>query len=151
MCSARGWPGITPTGLPHSEIPGSKPACGSPGLIAARYVLLRRPMPRHPSRALSSLTTRSTPGTPCGPAGSGTINTQRCTKSIARFDAPYLRIVKDRGLPHVRRIPAGSGPLGRARRSSGGIGHPPRLQQSLVEKTRFELATSCVQGRRSPN
>src|SRR2546422_10553159 len=43
-------------GLPHSEIPGSKPACGSPRLIAACHVLLRLLLPRHPPCALSSLT-----------------------------------------------------------------------------------------------
>ena len=47
-------------GLPHSEIPGSKPVCGSPGLIAAYHVLHRRPAPRHPPYALSSLTTTFT-------------------------------------------------------------------------------------------
>src|ERR1051326_4844303 len=45
-------------GFPHSEIPGSKPACGSPGLIAACHVLLRLLLPRHPPCALSSLTTK---------------------------------------------------------------------------------------------
>ncbi len=47
---------ITRGGFPHSEIPGSKPVCGSPRLIAAYYVLHRLPMPRHPPSALSSLT-----------------------------------------------------------------------------------------------
>ena len=42
-------------GFPHSEIPGSKPACGSPGLIAACHVLHRLLAPRHPPYALSSL------------------------------------------------------------------------------------------------
>ena len=45
-----------PRGFPHSEIPGSKPACGSPRLIAACHVLHRRLLPRHPPCALSSLT-----------------------------------------------------------------------------------------------
>ena len=44
-------------GLPHSEIPGSKLVCSSPRLIAAYRVLHRRPAPRHPPHALSSLTT----------------------------------------------------------------------------------------------
>src|SRR5205809_219743 len=48
---------ITLDGLPHSEISGSKPVCGSPELIAAYHVLHRRPAPRHPPCALSSLTT----------------------------------------------------------------------------------------------
>ena len=53
-------------GLPHSEIFGSKPVCGSPELIAAYHVLHRRPAPRHPPYALSSLTTTFTLlKTPC--------------------------------------------------------------------------------------
>ena len=35
-------------GFPHSEIPGSKPVHGSPGLIAVSHVLHRRLAPRHP-------------------------------------------------------------------------------------------------------
>ena len=47
--------GIAPAGFSHSEISGSKRVCRSPELIAACRVLRRLPMPRHPSRALSSL------------------------------------------------------------------------------------------------
>jgi hypothetical protein len=47
---------MTQKGLPHSEIPGSKPVCGSPGLIAACHVLHRLCAPRHPPSTLSSLT-----------------------------------------------------------------------------------------------
>ncbi len=47
--------GIARSGLPHSEIPGSKRMCRSPRLIAAYHVLHRRPMPRHPPHALTSL------------------------------------------------------------------------------------------------
>src|SRR5215475_2930269 len=47
--------GFYPRGFPHSEIPGSKPACGSPRLIAACHVLNRLLAPRHPPYALSSL------------------------------------------------------------------------------------------------
>src|SRR5262249_57322042 len=43
-------------GLPHSEIPGSKPVCGSPRLIAACHVLHRFSAPRHSPSTLSSLT-----------------------------------------------------------------------------------------------
>src|SRR5436190_22665123 len=43
-------------GLPHSEIFGSKPVCGSPKLIAAYHVLHRLLAPRHSPYALSSLT-----------------------------------------------------------------------------------------------
>ena len=45
-------------GFPHSDIPGSKPAHGSPRLIAVFHVLLRHLTPRHPPCALSSLTQR---------------------------------------------------------------------------------------------
>ena len=47
---------MTPAGFPHSEIPGSKPVCGSPRLIAACQVLHRISAPRHPPCTLSSLT-----------------------------------------------------------------------------------------------
>ena len=53
--SGRFWE-INPKGFPHSEIPGSKPASGSPRLIAADHVLHRLLTPRHPPYALSSLT-----------------------------------------------------------------------------------------------
>ena len=42
-------------GFPHSDIPGSKPACGSPRLFAACHVLVRLLAPRHSPYALSSL------------------------------------------------------------------------------------------------
>jgi hypothetical protein len=41
--------------LPHSEIPGSKPARGSPRHIAACHVLHRLSTPRHPPDALLTL------------------------------------------------------------------------------------------------
>ena len=43
------------SGLPHSEIPGSKPARGSPRLFAACHVLHRLLAPRHPPDALAFL------------------------------------------------------------------------------------------------
>ena len=46
-------------GFPHSEIPGSKLICSSPGLIAAYRVLHRLLAPRHSPYALSSLTIRN--------------------------------------------------------------------------------------------
>jgi hypothetical protein len=49
------WP-ITASGFPHSDIPGSKPAFGSPRLFVDRYVLHRLLTPRHSPCALCSLT-----------------------------------------------------------------------------------------------
>ena len=51
--------GISQRGFPHSDIPGSKPICGSPGLIAAYRVLHRLLVPRHSPYTLSSLTIRN--------------------------------------------------------------------------------------------
>ena len=51
-------------GFPHSDIPGSKPVCGFPGLIAAYRVLHRLLAPRHPPYALSSLTIKLTQHVP---------------------------------------------------------------------------------------
>jgi hypothetical protein len=45
-------------GLPHSDIHGSKPARGSPWLIAACHVLHRLLVPRHPPNALLILRSR---------------------------------------------------------------------------------------------
>ena len=43
---------VARTGLPHSEIPGSKVICTSPELFAACHVFLRLLKPRHPPSAL---------------------------------------------------------------------------------------------------
>ena len=48
--------GMTPAGFPHSDISGSKSARDSPELFAACHVLHRLLAPRHPPRALCSLT-----------------------------------------------------------------------------------------------
>ena len=53
---ARRWRDMTPARFPDSEIPGSKLACSSPRHFAAGRVLRRLSLPRHPPRALSSLT-----------------------------------------------------------------------------------------------
>ncbi len=50
---------MTRGGLPHSDIPGSKLVCSSPGLFAACHVLHRLLAPRHSPYTLSSLTIRN--------------------------------------------------------------------------------------------
>ncbi len=47
---------MTPAGFPHSDTSGSKSARDSPEIFAACHVLLRLLAPRHPLRALCSLT-----------------------------------------------------------------------------------------------
>ena len=51
--------GISQRGFPHSDIPGSKLICSSPGLIAAYRVLHRLLVPRHSPYTLISLTIRN--------------------------------------------------------------------------------------------
>jgi hypothetical protein len=51
---------MTPDGLPHSDIAGSSFASNSPTLFAGSRVLLRRLVPRHPPRTLSSLSIPTT-------------------------------------------------------------------------------------------
>ena len=46
--------GLQPAGLPHSDMRGSIPVCGSPRLFAAYHVLPRLRKPRHPPFALLS-------------------------------------------------------------------------------------------------
>jgi hypothetical protein len=79
--------------FPYSEIPGSKPACGSPRLIAACHVLLRLLVPRHPPYALSSLTIKLTQhvSIPCEIETLKTVQTKGlaairgCTSGVTRF------------------------------------------------------------------
>ena len=49
-------PGVFPGRFPHSDTPGSKDICSSPGLFAACRVFHRLLVPRHPPCALYSLT-----------------------------------------------------------------------------------------------
>ena len=65
--------GYSPAGLPHSDIPGSKPVCGSPRLFAAYRVLRRLSAPRHPPCTLSSLTKLELPLHPANPIASNPI------------------------------------------------------------------------------
>src|SRR5690349_1399721 len=64
LCIQRAVTWFYQIGFPHSDIPGSKPACGSPRLIAACHVLRRLLAPRHPPYALSSLTIKLTQHVP---------------------------------------------------------------------------------------
>ena len=113
--------GMSQSGFPHSEIPGSKPACGSPRLIAACHVLHRLLAPRHSPYALSSLTKCSlhlmnmSPGPK---AGKTTLCGQKTT------DCRIFSCQKTAGWSRRR---------------------------SLVENTGIEPVTSWLQTRRSPS
>ena len=64
LCIQRAVTRFCRVGFPHSDIPGSKPVCGFPRLIAACHVLHRLLAPRHPPYALSSLTIKLTQHVP---------------------------------------------------------------------------------------
>ena len=63
LCVQRGDMHTAVHGFAHSETPGSKDVCSSPGIIAACRVLHRLPVPRHPPCARGILRDR------IGPAG----------------------------------------------------------------------------------
>src|SRR5260221_8326027 len=125
-------------GLPHSEISGSKPVCGSPKLIAAYHVLHRRPAPRHPPYALSSLTTTFT-------------LLETCSRLLDALQNSESSVVNE---PRAR-WPAGSAPF-----ETTPIGFPRFLRTvdrwrlgnpRVVELAGLEPATSALQRRSSPS
>src|SRR5437867_93469 len=123
---------MTPAGFPHSDIPGSKPVCGSPRLIAAYHVLRRLLVPRHPPCALSSLTGIFTKVLPlCLPSVSYSIVKELARRASAASDRP--RACRQRSLSapphHFRRSPL----------------------SYLVEIAGLEPAASGLQSRRSPS
>ena len=154
------YPDITLDGFPHSDIHGSKRACRSPWLIATYYVLHRLSSPRHSPCALSSLITNY-------PSGSQ-LEFQTDIFSallVVVFYTHYTlyAIVKE----HPSRS---CGTKIKPRKLVGAIGFEPmtlrlssacsnqlsyaprrRVAPKLVEPTRVELVTSCLQSRRSTN
>ena len=134
-------------GLPHSEISGSKPVCGSPELNAAYHVLHRRPAPRHPPYALSSLTTAFT-------LVENTVVFVRL--SLRAFKNKDLRLSMIRGLERPAAASAWTPPLDPppfGGRSSAGVLRVPVAFASdqLVELTGLEPATPWLQTRCSPS
>src|SRR5256885_5366000 len=94
--------GVYPRGFPHSEIPGSMPACGSPRLIAACHVLHRLLLPRHPPCALSSLTIKFTQHMPTLFAGSFALSAEPSAAPREFYDPRRLLIAagRSRAQPH---------------------------------------------------
>jgi len=157
--------GINRSGFPHSEIPGSKPACGSPGLIAACHVLHRLLAPRHSPYALSSLTkchlhtacvwsknyrlrgiqlSTNPPSLP--PAASA-------RQARDQVTMPVSYSIRSRREAHWRRdacVPAAGKPC--AASAAPKMGRlRPILRKNGVENTGLEPVTSWLQTRRSPS
>src|SRR5207253_10931257 len=85
---------MTRTGLPHSEIPGSKRACRSPRLFAACCVLHRLSVPRHPPSTLSNLTIK------CLDLMRSAVETSFMTSRVHLIYNPYS-IVKERWIAKI--------------------------------------------------
>ena len=152
-------------GLPHSEIHGSKPARGSPWLIATCCVLHRLSVPRHPPDALQTLDLNITNAPRAGespqrpsPPAPHPAKMHHMTQPTA---TPKLEATALSGHPrsqsssHVKDpIPASADicVLSRGYLTAGSlkvtIRHCPF---SLVEADGIEPTTSCLQSTRSPN
>jgi hypothetical protein len=146
-----GYLGMSRGGLPHSDISGSKPACGSPELIAACHVLHRLLAPRHSPHALSSLTTPilehsdfvvgkrlpfagySVVKDPAfAPSGSGEASTRLCAALTTFITSHRLALACRARLRLAISDQASTG-------------------RRLVENTGLEPVTSWLQTRRSPS
>ena len=124
-------------GFPHSDISGSKPACGSPKLFAACHVLLRLLAPRHPPYALSSLTIKLTAHAAHPSSGTRNVpgkfavrqvtllrnlwlaNTHVCASKRLRLPLPHS-VVKEPA-SRTRRNPRASLPQKRAENKKPGV------------------------------
>ena len=148
---------MTPVGLPHSDISGSKRACRSPKLFAACHVLHRLSVPRHPPSTLSNLTIK------CLDLMRSAVESSKSDSSCILFYNPYsiveeLPIAKtDAELRLSTALTADS--RGHILRRGWLITRkgkrPFRLSHSdglgLVELIGIEPTTPCLQSRCSPN
>ena len=144
-------------GLPHSDIAGSTRVCRSPTLFAACHVLHRLPVPRHPSCALSSLTTeilytpaqgsapkRVAPLEPCSTCGEKM--PQSCARNPQGFPAPELP-----GAPaaQLSKITATANRGDRPQNCMGVLGVEPRT--SSLSGTRSNQTELYARGRSRPH
>lgn len=100
------YPDLSRDGLPHSDICGSQPGCGSPQLFAACHVLLRLTIPRHPPCALSYF------------------RLYDLHRPAARL--PFGTPAPARKPPHLWLLPDGSSGNGDGMYVSGSARHPPQ-------------------------
>src|SRR5438045_2561350 len=151
---------MTPAGLPHSEIPGSKRACRSPRLIAACCVLHRLSVPRHPPSTLSNLTIK------CLDLMRSAVESQYNGFDMHLFNYNPYSIVNE---PSIAKIDAGCNLFFRLRpplisrrllfsaawmidnRSAGQAISAQPFQRALVELIGIEPTTPCLQSRCSPS
>ena len=146
---------MTGTGLPHSETLGSKRACRSPRLIAACRVLHRLLSPRHPSCALTSLTTKNPVRIRCRDTSCGGIALTPVSRSamhLARPSAVPFRIASDR--PGVAVLSPAVMPvqLSKSRRSESSVPKSPALRRVLqTRQVPLPLSVSSYRTRFNPS
>ena len=153
MNSCTGNQAFTLIGFPHSDICGSRDICSSPQLFAAYRVLRRLSVPRHSPCALSNLTFHKTLRPCCYGSLFVDILTldEVLSKDSLLFHTPLCTLEsKTSFLLHFfvfyLSVFLFFMQLSRCMHPYGSCS-----EGSLVETTRFELVTSCLQGRRSPN
>ena len=133
--------GMSQSGFPHSEIPGSKPACGSPRLIAACHVLHRLLAPRHSPYALSSLTKCSLHLT--------ALYVVKKTTDCRIFSCQKIRLRRFRDFGETGSLSETVNLFMAGSRACLAIAAGGRRR--LVENTGIEPVTSWLQTRRSPS
>src|SRR5687767_10353131 len=128
-------------GFPHSDIPGSKLVCSSPGLIAAYRALHRLLAPRHSPYALSSLTIQvsNSERPACADPSALDIPSSHCVRPNAV--KAFCQIVCSEKNYRLQDIQL----------SNSGPQAPGLRPQNMVENTGLEPVTSWLQTRRSPS
>ena len=141
VCIPRRVAEVRSAGLPHSEISGSMPVCGSPKLIAAVHVLHRLLAPRHPPYALSSF------------HGFIRARPRRCSAGAARTNRRlnfWFLPLRFTFSCQTRSTAPGGGPRpGRAAGASALAAAAGPGRKELVGLGRIELPTSPLSGVRS--
>ena len=161
---------VRSAGFPHSEIAGSKDICSSPRLIAAYHVFHRLSVPRHPPCALCSMTTSLYSVTTMGRSF---FIRKKCVVKFKSYGlmSYHFQYVVFKVHDITKLFSSFRGTRKSAIFSFTGILQMPPMfrpdifkqaciscrsivcafKKAFVEITRFELVTSCLQGRRSPN
>ena len=138
---------VCSAGFPHSDISGSLDICSSPKLFAAYHVFHRLLVPRHPPYALSSITNLLRPRVWTSLHISSVICVGNSLLFLFVFSNQFSFLLLQASMitsdvlifflsfHFCMRF---------SRYTLDSFRNP-------MEITRFELVTSCLQGRRSPN
>ena len=157
MDSCTGNQAFTLIGFPHSDIPGSMDICSSPRLFAAYRVLRRLSVPRHSPCALSNLTYYRFSSFNVDiltlqmkfDLKTCVLCTSYCVRDCKIFFTVSFSRFREKTRLSFFSLSLSSVYFSSLCSCQGANGL--LLTRELVETTRFELVTSCLQGRRSPN